>query len=107
MSVQSGNSKASRKSLRDKTRESFRKIRNENRTKINKSVGMAYYALRDVRSTARQTLSNVKSAVENISNVSSFLQSKAHILYLAGNDNFICKIDEHPAMCNHVGLIDH
>lgn len=31
-------------------------------------MGTAYCALREVRSTARQTLANVKSAVENISN---------------------------------------
>lgn len=68
MSSQTSETNASKRSLREKTRESFRKLRKENRTKINRSMGTAYYALREVRSTARQTLSNVKSAVENISN---------------------------------------
>lgn len=64
--------RTTRRNLREKTRENLRKLRNENRTKINKSInksmGTAYCALREVRSTARQTLENVKSAVENISN---------------------------------------
>lgn len=68
MSSQNATSRTSRRNLREKTRENFRKLRNENRTKINKSMGTAYCALREVRSTARQTLANVKSAVENISN---------------------------------------
>ncbi|CAN8016062.1 unnamed protein product [Ixodes persulcatus] len=68
MSSQTSETNASKRSLREKTRESFRKLRKENRTKINRSMGTAYYALREVKSTARQTLSNVKSAVENISN---------------------------------------
>ncbi|CAN7985882.1 unnamed protein product, partial [Ixodes hexagonus] len=68
MSSQSSETSASKRSLREKTRESFRKLRKENRTKINHSMGTAYCALREAKITARQTLSNVKSAVENISN---------------------------------------
>uniref|UniRef100_A0A131XKN8 Uncharacterized protein n=1 Tax=Hyalomma excavatum TaxID=257692 RepID=A0A131XKN8_9ACAR len=68
MSSQSGNARTARRNLREKMRENSRKLRRENRTKINKSIGTAYSALREVRTTARQTLANVKSAVENISN---------------------------------------
>ncbi|XP_065301118.1 uncharacterized protein [Dermacentor albipictus] len=68
MSSQSANARALRRNMREKTRENLRKLRNGNRTKINKSMGTAYCALREVRSTARQALENVKSAVENISN---------------------------------------
>lgn len=67
-SSQSANARTSRRDVREKTREKSRRLRSENRIKITKSIGTAYCALREVRSTARQTLANVKSAVENISN---------------------------------------
>ncbi|KAK8761865.1 hypothetical protein V5799_026862 [Amblyomma americanum] len=69
MSSQSAtNARTARRNLREKSRENVRKLRSENRDKINKSIGTAYCAFREVRSTARQTLASVKTAVENISN---------------------------------------
>lgn len=68
MSSQNANARFSRRDAREKTRERSRRLRSENRTKITKSIGTAFCALREVRSTARKTLANVKSVVENISN---------------------------------------